>query len=125
MEYSGAGGKLIHEKNQKQKSRDTVPLIGLFKKRYVACLILLMVFKWYIHLIYRELPDYFALLKSGNIMYRYTINVPSSWHSCRPYMYVAIVISLVNGYFVTIKTIISYPTKASNGKLCIGLPSLL
>jgi hypothetical protein len=26
MEYSGAGGKLIHEKNQKQKSRDTVPL---------------------------------------------------------------------------------------------------
>ncbi len=27
MGYSGAGGKLIHEKNQKQKSRDTVPLI--------------------------------------------------------------------------------------------------
>ncbi len=27
MEYSGAGGKLIHEKNQKQKSRDTVPLM--------------------------------------------------------------------------------------------------
>ncbi len=26
MEYSGAGGKLIHKKNQKQKSRDTVPL---------------------------------------------------------------------------------------------------
>ncbi len=26
MEYSGAGGKLIREKNQKQKSRDTVPL---------------------------------------------------------------------------------------------------
>jgi hypothetical protein len=26
MEYSGAWGKLIHEKNQKQKSRDTVPL---------------------------------------------------------------------------------------------------
>jgi hypothetical protein len=27
MRYSGAGGKLIHEKNQKQKkSRDTVPL---------------------------------------------------------------------------------------------------
>ncbi len=26
MGYSGAGGKLIHEKNQKQKSRDTVPL---------------------------------------------------------------------------------------------------
>ncbi len=25
MEYSGAGGKLILEKNQKQKSRDTVP----------------------------------------------------------------------------------------------------
>jgi hypothetical protein len=25
MEYSGAGGKLIHEKNQKQKSCDTVP----------------------------------------------------------------------------------------------------
>jgi hypothetical protein len=24
--YSGAWGKLIHEKNQKQKSRDTVPL---------------------------------------------------------------------------------------------------
>jgi hypothetical protein len=51
MEYSGAGGKLIHEKNQKQKSRDTVPLNGLFKKRYVACLILLIVFKCYIHLI--------------------------------------------------------------------------
>jgi hypothetical protein len=26
MGYSGAGGKLIHEKNQKQKSLDTVPL---------------------------------------------------------------------------------------------------
>ncbi len=26
MEYSGAGGKLIDEKNQKRKSRDTVPL---------------------------------------------------------------------------------------------------
>ncbi len=26
MGYSGAGGKLIHEKNQRQKSRDTVPL---------------------------------------------------------------------------------------------------
>ncbi len=26
MEYFGARGKLIHEKNQKQKSRDTVPL---------------------------------------------------------------------------------------------------
>jgi hypothetical protein len=25
MGYSGAGEKLIHEKNQKQKSRDTVP----------------------------------------------------------------------------------------------------
>ncbi len=24
MEYSAPGGKLIHEKNQKQKSRDTV-----------------------------------------------------------------------------------------------------
>ena len=28
MGYSVAGGKLIHEKNQKQKSRDTVPLRG-------------------------------------------------------------------------------------------------
>jgi hypothetical protein len=27
-EYSGAGGKLINEKNQKQKSRDTVPLMS-------------------------------------------------------------------------------------------------
>ncbi len=26
MGHSGAGGKLIHEKNEKQKSRDTVPL---------------------------------------------------------------------------------------------------
>ncbi len=26
MDYSGAGGKLIRQKNQKQKSRDTVPL---------------------------------------------------------------------------------------------------
>ena len=26
MVYSGAWGKLIHEKNQKQKSHDTVPL---------------------------------------------------------------------------------------------------
>ena len=26
MGYSGAGGKLIHEKNQKQKTCDTVPL---------------------------------------------------------------------------------------------------
>jgi hypothetical protein len=28
----GAGGKLIHEKNQKQKSRDTVPLKALKNK---------------------------------------------------------------------------------------------
>jgi hypothetical protein len=28
MGYSGYGGKLIHAKNQKQKSRDTVPLKG-------------------------------------------------------------------------------------------------
>jgi hypothetical protein len=28
MGYSGDGGKLIHAKNQKQKSRDTVPLKG-------------------------------------------------------------------------------------------------
>jgi hypothetical protein len=27
MGYSGDGGELIHEKNQKQTSRDTVPLI--------------------------------------------------------------------------------------------------
>jgi hypothetical protein len=27
MGYSGAGGKLIHEKNQRQKSRDTVLLM--------------------------------------------------------------------------------------------------
>ncbi len=26
MDYSGAGGKLIHEMNQKKNSRDTVPL---------------------------------------------------------------------------------------------------
>ncbi len=26
MGYSGAGGKLIHEKNRSKKSRDTVPL---------------------------------------------------------------------------------------------------
>ncbi len=26
MGYSGAGGERIHKKNQKQKSRDTVPL---------------------------------------------------------------------------------------------------
>jgi hypothetical protein len=30
MLFSGAWGKLIHEKNLKQKSRDTVPLILLF-----------------------------------------------------------------------------------------------
>ncbi len=28
MGYSGAKGKLLHEKNQRQKSRDTVPLKG-------------------------------------------------------------------------------------------------
>jgi hypothetical protein len=33
MEYSGAGGKLIHEKTRSKKSRDTVPLtlFGNFK----------------------------------------------------------------------------------------------
>jgi hypothetical protein len=35
MEYSGAGGKLICEKNQKQKSRDTVPLMG--QSREIFC----------------------------------------------------------------------------------------
>ncbi len=34
MEYSGAGGKLIYEKNQKQKSRDTVPLSYEVRERY-------------------------------------------------------------------------------------------
>jgi hypothetical protein len=29
MKYSGAGGKLIHEKNRIKKSRDTDPLMGL------------------------------------------------------------------------------------------------
>ncbi len=29
MGYSGAGGKLIHEKNQKQKSHDTAPLMTM------------------------------------------------------------------------------------------------
>ncbi len=33
MKYSGAGGKLIHEKNQKKKSRDTVPLIKQKKRQ--------------------------------------------------------------------------------------------
>jgi hypothetical protein len=32
MRYSGAEGKLIHEKNQKQKSRDTVPLMDIKKQ---------------------------------------------------------------------------------------------
>jgi hypothetical protein len=31
MEYSGAGGKLIHEKTRVKKSRDTVPLSKLSK----------------------------------------------------------------------------------------------
>jgi hypothetical protein len=35
MGYSGAGGKLTHEKNQKKKSRDTVPLILFFVGFYV------------------------------------------------------------------------------------------
>jgi hypothetical protein len=33
--YSGAGGKLIYEKNQKQKSRDTVSLIPFEPRRLV------------------------------------------------------------------------------------------
>ncbi len=32
MEYSGAEGKLIHEENQRQKSRDTVPLKPCLKR---------------------------------------------------------------------------------------------
>ncbi len=32
MGHSGAGGKLIHKNNQKQKSRDTVPLNALLIK---------------------------------------------------------------------------------------------
>jgi hypothetical protein len=35
MGYSGAGGKLAHEKNQNKKSRDTVPLILFFVGFYV------------------------------------------------------------------------------------------
>jgi hypothetical protein len=35
MGYSGAGGKLFHEKNQKQKSRDTVPLTQRISKKSV------------------------------------------------------------------------------------------
>ncbi len=34
MGFSGAGGKLIYEKNQNQKSRDTVPLKGLGHEIY-------------------------------------------------------------------------------------------
>ncbi len=37
MGYSGAVGKLIHEKNQKQKkSRDTVPLKGLGHQVHIS-----------------------------------------------------------------------------------------
>ncbi len=35
MGYSGAGGKLIHEKNQKLKSHDTVPLNSYGTELYV------------------------------------------------------------------------------------------
>ncbi len=35
MGYSGVGGKLIHEKNQKLKSRDTVPLNSYGTELYV------------------------------------------------------------------------------------------
>ncbi len=38
MGYSWAGGKLTHEKNQKQKSRDTVPLKSTFFERRIASL---------------------------------------------------------------------------------------
>ncbi len=34
MGYSGAGGNLIHEKNQKQKSRDTVPLMCNYELKF-------------------------------------------------------------------------------------------
>ncbi len=41
MQYSWAGGKLIHEKNQKQKSRDTVPLnlyhYKAIKEHFTSC----------------------------------------------------------------------------------------
>jgi hypothetical protein len=39
MEYSGAGRKLIHEKNQSKESRDTVPLrkCTLFVRVRVSC----------------------------------------------------------------------------------------
>jgi hypothetical protein len=36
MGYSGAGGKLIHEKNRSKKSRDTVPLSGNFSQKNVS-----------------------------------------------------------------------------------------
>ncbi len=39
MEYSGAGGKLIHEKNRKKKPCDTVLL-----KVFVSCKNLLAIF---------------------------------------------------------------------------------
>jgi hypothetical protein len=36
MGYSGAGGKLIHEKNRRKKSRDTVPLRVIFPRKKCA-----------------------------------------------------------------------------------------
>ncbi len=36
MVYSGAWGKLIHEKNQKKKSRDTVPLIITYQINLIS-----------------------------------------------------------------------------------------
>jgi hypothetical protein len=35
MGYSGAGGKLINEKNQKQKARDTVPLSYIWNDSFL------------------------------------------------------------------------------------------
>ncbi len=40
MEYSGAGGKLIHEKTRSKKSRDTVPLTHSETEKYIFSLTL-------------------------------------------------------------------------------------
>ncbi len=37
MEYSGVGGKLIHEKNQKQKISWHCPFKGIVLQNFLAC----------------------------------------------------------------------------------------
>ena len=91
MEYSGAGGKLIHEKNQKQKIPWHCPFKGSSHNAYISG-------DWY-----ASLPSY--ILPAGKVTAEIkTILGSSPYNSCFPPELIVLVIPAKTDFF-------SFPAK--------------